>query len=153
MERRLAAILAADAVGYSKQMGVNEEAAFSALSARRTIIDSTIEKHGGRIFATAGDSVVAEYRSTVEAVRSAVEIQEQILELNQGLAESDETAVFARGFLDPRGDLVDCGLPVEPDWSDLGETDTDCVVLHDEDPGAEAHAPFSVFLFRISGFW
>ncbi len=89
MERRFAAILAADAVGYSKQMGVNEEAAFSALSARRTIIDAVIEKHGGRIFSTAGDSVVAEYQSTVEAVRSAVEIQNQILELNKGLAETE----------------------------------------------------------------
>jgi class 3 adenylate cyclase/TolB-like protein/tetratricopeptide (TPR) repeat protein len=90
VERRLTAILAADAVGYSKQMGVNEEAAFSALSARRTIIDSAIEKHGGRIFSTAGDSVVAEYQSTVEAVRSAVEIQEQILELNEGRADSGQ---------------------------------------------------------------
>ncbi len=52
VERRLATILAADTVGYSKQMGVNEEAAFSALSARRTIIDADIEKHGGRIFST-----------------------------------------------------------------------------------------------------
>ncbi len=90
MERRLAAILAADAVGYSKQMGVNEEAAFSALTARRTIIDAVIEKHGGRIFSTAGDSVVAEYQSTVEAVRSAVEIQDQILELNKGLGETGQ---------------------------------------------------------------
>ena len=90
MERRLAAILAADAVGYSKQMGVDEEAAFSALTARRTIIDAVIEKHGGRIFSTAGDSVVAEYQSTVEAVRSAVEIQNQILELNKGLGETGQ---------------------------------------------------------------
>ena len=49
MERRLAAIFAADAVGYGKQMGVDEEAAFAALSARRGIIDAVIEKHGGRI--------------------------------------------------------------------------------------------------------
>ena len=90
MERRLAAILAADAVGYSKQMGIDEEAAFSALTARRTIIDAVIEKHGGRIFSTAGDSVVAEYQSTVEAVRSAVEIQNQILELNKGLGETGQ---------------------------------------------------------------
>ncbi len=90
MERRLAAILAADAVGYSKQMGVNEEAALSALSARRAIIDGVIEKHGGRIFSTAGDSVVAEYQSTVEAVRSAVEIQNQIRELDTGLTETEQ---------------------------------------------------------------
>ncbi|NNE23264.1 MAG: hypothetical protein HKN11_11710 [Rhizobiales bacterium] len=90
MERRLAAILAADAVGYSKQMEIDEEAAFSALSARRVIIDAVIEKHNGRIFSTAGDSVVAEYQSTVEAVRSAVEIQQQISALNDGLAKSSQ---------------------------------------------------------------
>ena len=90
MERKLAAILAADAVGYSKQMGANEEAAFSALSGRRAIIDAVIEKHGGRVFSVAGDSVVAEYQSTVEAVRSAVEIQKQIQECNKGLAEAEQ---------------------------------------------------------------
>ena len=88
MERRFAAILAADAVGYSIRMGANEEVAFSALSARRAIIDAVIAKHGGRIFSTAGDSVVAEYQSTVEALRSAVEIQNQILALNTDLAET-----------------------------------------------------------------
>ncbi len=90
MERRLAAILAADAVGYSKRMGVNEEAALSALTARRAIIDAVIEEHGGRIFSTAGDSVVAEYQSTVEAVRSAVEIQNRISKFNKDLAETEQ---------------------------------------------------------------
>ena len=90
MERRLAAILAADAVGYSKRMGVNEEAALSALTARRAIIDAVIEELGGRIFSTAGDSVVAEYQSTVEAVRSAVEIQNRISEFNKDLAETEQ---------------------------------------------------------------
>ena len=90
MERRLAAILAADAVGYSKQMEIDEEAAFSALSARRVIIDAVIEKHNGRIFSTAGDSVVAEYQSTVEALRSAVEIQKQISKLNSSLTKSSQ---------------------------------------------------------------
>ncbi|MEQ8354101.1 MAG: adenylate/guanylate cyclase domain-containing protein [Kiloniellaceae bacterium] len=89
MERKLVAILAADAVGYSKQMGADEEAAFSALSERRAIIDAVIERHGGRIFGTAGDSVIAEYQSPVEAVRSAVKIQQQVEEFNKGRAEAD----------------------------------------------------------------
>lgn len=88
MERGFAAILAADAVGYSKQMGIDEDAALSALAARREIIDAVIERHGGRIFSTAGDSVVAEYQSSVEAVRSAVEIQEALEKLNAGLDEA-----------------------------------------------------------------
>lgn len=90
MERRLAAILAADAVGYSRQMGTDEEATLSALSKRRAIIDAVIEKHGGRIFSTSGDSVLAEFPSTVEAVRSAVEIQDEIAEVNEGLVSSEQ---------------------------------------------------------------
>ena len=90
MQRKLAAILAADAVGYSKHMEIDEEAAFSALSARRAIIDAVIERHGGRIFSTEGDSVVAEYQSSVEAVRSAVAIQKQVSALNDGLAEAEQ---------------------------------------------------------------
>jgi class 3 adenylate cyclase/TolB-like protein len=90
MERRLAAILAADAVGYSRQMAINEEAAFSTLSARRGIIDAVIEDHGGRIFGSAGDSVVAEFQSTVEAVRSAIEIQNQLREANKDLPEAEQ---------------------------------------------------------------
>jgi class 3 adenylate cyclase/TolB-like protein len=89
MERRLAAILAADAVGYSKQMGIDEEAAFSALSARRAIIDSVIEEHGGRVFGSAGDSVVAEFQSTVEAVRGALEIQRRLQEANANRSKAE----------------------------------------------------------------
>jgi class 3 adenylate cyclase/TolB-like protein len=89
MERRLAAILAADAVGYSRQMGVDEEAAFSALSARRAIIGSVIEEHAGRVFGSAGDSVVAEFHSTVEAVRSALEIQRRLQEANTNFSAAE----------------------------------------------------------------
>jgi class 3 adenylate cyclase/TolB-like protein len=90
VERRLAAILAADAVGYSKQMGIDEHAAFSALSVRREIIDAVIAQHGGRIFNTAGDSVLAEFQSSVEAVQSTVDIQNRILEINNGLTETEQ---------------------------------------------------------------
>ena len=69
MERRLAAILAADAVGYSRLMGLDEEAALAALAARRAVIDQLIETHGGRIFGSAGDSIIAEFPSSVEAAR------------------------------------------------------------------------------------
>ena len=69
--RRLTAILAADAVGYSRAMGADEEAALAALKACRAIIDPLIEKHDGRIFGSAGDSVLAEFSSSVEAVRAA----------------------------------------------------------------------------------
>ena len=89
MERRLAAVLAADVVGYSKMMGSDEEAVLATLSARREIADAAIEQHGGRIFGSAGDSVIAEFKSSVEAVRCAVEIQNRMRSANDGLPEPD----------------------------------------------------------------
>ncbi|TIP76587.1 MAG: adenylate/guanylate cyclase domain-containing protein, partial [Mesorhizobium sp.] len=67
MERRLATILAADVVGYSRLMELDEERTYSALRACRITIAGLIEKHGGRIFGGAGDSLVAEFASPVEA--------------------------------------------------------------------------------------
>lgn len=89
MERRLAAILAADAVGYSRLMARDEEAALAALAARRKVIDALIEAHGGSIFGSAGDSVIAEFSSSVEAARCAVEIQQRLAETNAGLPEAE----------------------------------------------------------------
>ncbi len=87
MERRLAAILAADAVGYSRLMGLDEEAALIALGERRSVIDQLIETHGGRIFGSAGDSIVAEFSSSVEATRCAVAIQDCLRQLNADLPD------------------------------------------------------------------
>ncbi len=75
MERRLAAILVADAVGYSQLMGEDEEATLRALQSARLYIDETIGRYSGRIFGSAGDSVIAEFQSPVEAVKCALDIQ------------------------------------------------------------------------------
>ena len=75
VQRRMAAILAADVVGYSRLMGKDEEATLATLKAHREVIDGLIADHGGRIFGSAGDSVIAEFASPVEAVRCATEIQ------------------------------------------------------------------------------
>ena len=88
IKRRLTAILAADAVGYSRQMSENEEATHQVLAAQRAIIDRLIVTHEGRIFGTAGDSVLAEFASSVEAVRCAVEIQEALQTRNESVPES-----------------------------------------------------------------
>ena len=84
---RLTCILAADAVGYSQQMGQDEEGTIRVLSAHRAVIDGLIAFHGGRIMSTAGDSVLAEFASAVEAVRCAVEIQEALKTSNDALPE------------------------------------------------------------------
>ncbi len=74
MERRLAAILAADVVGYSRLMGADEAATLATLNAYREIIDGLVANHHGRVFGSAGDSVIAEFASPVEAVRCALEL-------------------------------------------------------------------------------
>ena len=72
IKRRLAAILSADVVGYSRLMGADEESTFDTLRQCRQTIDSSIAEKGGRIVATDGDSVLAEFPSAVEAVRGAL---------------------------------------------------------------------------------
>jgi adenylate cyclase len=76
-ERRLAAILAADVFGYSRLVGADEEGTLLTLSAYRKVIDELVRTHHGRVFGSAGDSVIAEFASPVEAVRCAVEIQHE----------------------------------------------------------------------------
>src|ERR1700723_908420 len=75
MERKLAAILCADVFGYSRLMGEDEEATLRSLTSHRRLIDSQIEEHHGRFVNSAGDSVLAEFASVVEAVNCAVDIQ------------------------------------------------------------------------------
>jgi len=75
VERKLAAILCADVFGYSRLMGADEEATLRALTANRKLIDSEIDNHHGRFVNSAGDSVLAEFASVVEAVNCAVDIQ------------------------------------------------------------------------------
>lgn len=89
VKRRLAAILAADAVGYSRMMGVDEEGTLRVLAAHRAVIDGIIAFHHGRIVNTAGDSVLAEFESAVEAVRCAVEIQDALKTRNDALLEGE----------------------------------------------------------------
>jgi class 3 adenylate cyclase len=75
LERKLAAILCADVYGYSRLMGEDEEATLRSLSSHRKVIDALIEQHRGRFVNSAGDSVLAEFASVVNAVQCAVEIQ------------------------------------------------------------------------------
>ncbi len=87
MERRLAAILVADVVGYSRLMEADEEATLATLNAYRRFIDERIADHRGRVFGGAGDSVIAEFASPVEAVRCGVEIQQELETRNAELPE------------------------------------------------------------------
>jgi adenylate cyclase len=84
--RKLSAILAADVVGYSRLMGIDEEGTLERFKAHRTeLIDPKIAEHRGRIVKTTGDGLLVEFSSVVDAVRCAVEIQRDMAERNAGL--------------------------------------------------------------------
>jgi TolB-like protein/class 3 adenylate cyclase/rhodanese-related sulfurtransferase len=87
MERRLAAILAADVVGYSRLMEADEEATARTLSTCRENIEGLVASHHGRGFGSAGDSFIAEFASPIEAVRCAVNIQRELEAHNVDLPE------------------------------------------------------------------
>ena len=88
VQRRLAAILAADVVGYSRLMEANEERTLGALRQhRREFFDPTVVKHGGRIFKVMGDGFLVEFGSVLNAARCAVEIQRGMFERNAGIPE------------------------------------------------------------------
>jgi adenylate cyclase len=85
--RKLTTILSADGAGYSRLMHSDEEGTYRSLRQCRAIIDRLIAARQGRLFGHAGDSVIAEFSSPVEAVRCAVEIQRSIADHNAGLSE------------------------------------------------------------------
>src|SRR5271156_3016989 len=88
VERRLAAILAADVVGYSRLMGRDEEGTLARLKdCRRSLVDPKIAEHRGRIVKTTGDGALVEFASAVDAVRCAMEIQRTMAERNSAVPE------------------------------------------------------------------
>ncbi len=80
--RKLVAILAADVVGFSKKMGENEDRTLRNLKACRALTDASIKSYHGRVFGSAGDSVIAEFASPVDAVVAAVEFQKNLRDRN-----------------------------------------------------------------------
>ena len=90
LQRRLAAILSADVVGYSRLMGVDEAGTLSRLNnLRRELIDPAIAAHSGRIVKLMGDGALVEFASAVDAVTCAIEIQRQVGEHNADCSEAD----------------------------------------------------------------
>src|SRR5882672_8415858 len=86
-ERKLTAILSADVVGYSKLAGSDEDRILARLrSLRSDLIDPTISVHRGRVVKRTGDGAIVEFRSVVDAVRCAMEIQHAMVERNAGVA-------------------------------------------------------------------
>jgi len=86
-KRKLTAILSADVKGYSRLMGEDEEATVRTITAHRKVITSVIQKYRGRVVDSPGDNILAEFASVVDAVQSAVEIQEVIKAKNAELPD------------------------------------------------------------------
>jgi adenylate cyclase len=94
MERKLAAILAADVAGYSRLMGADEAGTFARLKAhRKELFEPEIARHHGRIFKLMGDGLLAEFGSALDAVECAVAVQRQMAERNRGLPGSERIDV------------------------------------------------------------
>jgi len=113
VERRLAAILAADVAGYSRLMGSDEEGTLAALKAyRREVIDLKLTEHRGRIVRIIGDGLLVEFTSVVAAVRWAVEVQHALGERNAGLPQ-EKRIEFRMGI--NAGDIIIDGIDI---WGD-----------------------------------
>ena len=113
VQRRLAAILAADVAGYSRLMGVDEEGTLSALKElRRELADPKIKEHRGRIVKTTGDGLLVEFGSVVDAVRCAVEVQYEMAERNAGMPE-EQRIQFRIGI--NLGDIIKDGRDIHGD--------------------------------------
>jgi len=129
--RKLTTIMATDAVGYSHLMATREEATLATLKIYRELIVNFVQKHGGRVFNTAGDAVLAEFGSAVEAVRCAVSIQEDLRVRNAQLGE-DEQLWFRIGInvgdvMIEDGDLFGDGVNVAARLEGLAEKGGICI--------------------------
>ena len=113
VERRLAAILAADVAGYSRLMGADEEGTLAALKAyRREIIELKLAEHRGRIVRIIGDGLLVEFASVIAAVRWAIEVQRAMGERNAGLPQ-EKRIEFRMGI--NAGDIIIDGIDI---WGD-----------------------------------
>ena len=121
VERRLAAIMAGDIVGYSRLMGVDEEGTLRQLKAhRKELIDPKIIEHRGRIVKTTGDGMLVEFVSVVDAVRYAVDVQRGMAERNANVA-TDRRIEFRIGInvgdiISDENDIYGDGVNVAARW-------------------------------------
>ena len=131
VERKLAAIFAADIAGYSRLMAGDEIGTLGRLKACRAIIDELIVSHRGRIFNTAGHSVVADFASAVDAVQCAVAVQAAVATENAGGAV-DERMLFRIGVhvgdvMVDGNDLLGDGVNIAARLEGLAEPGAICV--------------------------
>ncbi|WP_430648656.1 adenylate/guanylate cyclase domain-containing protein [Bradyrhizobium manausense] len=130
--RRLAAILAADVVGYSRLMGADEEGTLAALKGhRKELIDPLIAQHQGRIVKTTGDGLLIEFASIVDAVRFAVVMQQGMKDRNANLDDSHcirfRVGINVGDVIVEDGDIFGDGVNVAARLETLAEPGEICV--------------------------
>ena len=129
--RKLTTILSADAAEYSRMMRADEDGTFRALRLCRLEIERLVDQHQGRIFGTAGDSVIAEFASPVEALRCAAEIQQAVEKMDQQLP-GDQRMRFRIGInlgdvLIEGADLIGDGVNVADRIQHLAQPGEICI--------------------------
>ena len=131
MKRKISAILAADIAGYSRLVAEDEEETLRRLGMYRAVFDDFVSRWGGRIFNTAGDAVLAEFPSSVDAVRCAVDIQESIRARNLGYPLSRQMSyrvgITVADVVERDGDLLGDGVNIASRLSGLAAAGGVCV--------------------------
>jgi adenylate cyclase len=132
VQRRLAAILAADVVGYRRLMGTDEEGTLARLKTlRRDLLDLKVGEHRGRIVKTTGDGLLAEFASVVDALRCAVEVQREMTTCNAELEPEKRIAlrigINVGDIVVEAGDISGDGVNVAARLEGLAEPGGICV--------------------------
>jgi class 3 adenylate cyclase len=131
MKRKIAAILAADIAGYSKLVAEDEEETLRRLASYRSVFDDFIARASGRVFNTAGDAVLAEFPSAVEAVRCAIDIQESLRTRNLAFPSSRQMnfriGITVGDVVERDGDLLGDGVNIAARLQTLAEPGGICV--------------------------
>ena len=131
MKRKIAAIFAADIAGYSRLVAEDEEETLRRLASYRLVTDDFIAKCGGRIFNTAGDAVLAEFPSAVEAVRCAIDIQESLRTRNMAYPPSRQMSfrigITIGDVVERDGDLLGDGVNIAARLEGLAEVGGICI--------------------------
>jgi len=131
LQRKLAAILAADVVGYSRLMHQDEERTLARLTALRAVVDGLIVAANGTIFGTAGDSVLAEFPSVVEAFHCAVAIQQALAQEEQAVPDAERMqlriGINVGDVMVKEGDIFGDGVNIAARLESLAEPGGICV--------------------------
>jgi len=132
VQRRLAAILAADVVGYSRLIGADEEGTLARLKAhRRELIDPKIAEHTGRVVKTTGDGILVEFASAVDAVRCAIGFQRGMAERNTGVMQNQRIefriGVHVGDVITEDGDILGDGVNIAARLEGIAEPGGICI--------------------------